>query len=749
MKGSLANVDDAIDEVMYEKAVKLNNGTRTTLRGLAAVDSIGCSVCHNPHTGGLNGESFTTRGGQRDSFDKDIYYVRDADDSTTVNDLDAVNAITNAARGWTRDNNTVVTVLSQEFVLCTSCHFVQIKYKWMMDENDPTLPAYRVLHDGAGAGGRVFSVKKFEYFWDNATGEPEDANSGHAHGGGDFANFVTSHFKDSNTGKGGLNINAASPTACTACHDPHSTTRFGPMIRGEKAAISDKEVTKGQIDGIVKTYSESGHANYAGVGFNRQSYGGSRGCAPCHNGRQATKHMMRGTTTAFGSNPYTGMQMQTVNGKGGTTAGCGTCHDLDKSVGYEYERTEREDYIADGIYLSGSQILRGFLRSDGNDGNGFRLAAGGGGAGGALQNQITGALYPVTTRNDPMPATMFEKQKADGGLVCITCHGGRTSVYWKGRFSATNQKTYHDNGTGANDEYAHYAPGGGVVAGVLLPKVRGVMDGTTTTITPRMDFTAKTNWAKLSTRSGHPTSVDDYPKCALCHDVNSESHTFAVFKDAAGKPITAAVNKYNYSDTTKIDDIKGLYLNNSTHAGCSCHGATSSDGVDKLKNDAYMFAEVMEFFEEAIQQIGDDTYAIQYFGSGGTTFKVWNGTAWVNNRSNAPTTTNPPSVDSTPSPEWTNIKRYIVAMVFETLHYDYGAYAHADGQIKDILGEALVLLYNLNKGTTTDTGFQTWLDDVTNTTAGASGTVFGALSSDAQEWLCGTAGCAAKFNDWK
>jgi hypothetical protein len=746
MKGSLANVDDAIDEVMYEKAVKLNNGTRTTLRGLAAVDSIGCSVCHNPHTGGLNGEAFLTRGGQLDSFGNSIWYSSTDSitlpsgagalnvDLTDVNGDDIPSSISAAVSAFVRDNNTDLTVLSQEFVLCTSCHFVQIKYKWMMDEAN-NRPAYKVLHNGSGTGGRVFTVNKFEYYWDNATGEPEDANSNHAHGGGDFGNFVKSHFKDSNTGKGGLNINAASPTACTACHDPHSTTRFGPIINGETAAISDTEITKDQIDGILKTYSESGHANYAGLGFNRNSYGGSKGCAPCHNGRQATKHMEKGTATAFGSNPYYGMQMQLVNGKGGTTAGCGTCHDLDKSVGYA--AADRPN----GIYLSGSQIIRGALRSNGNVDNGdnFTLAAGGGGAG-----------TPLVTRADKMPQLMFAKQKADGALACITCHGGRTSVYWKARYNNTAQVTYHDNGTGANDEYAHYAPGGGVVAGVLLPKVKGAAIATSATaIVPRMDFTTtKTNWAKLSNTSGHPTSVDSYPKCALCHDVNSESHTFAVFKDSAGKPITAAVNKYHYGNTTKIDDITGLYLNNDKHAGCTCHGAASDSGVSRLKNDAYMFAEVMEFFEEAIQQAGDDGYAIQYYGSGGTTFNVWDKdatpAAWRGNNSSG----------TSASAEWRGLdgyRRYLVAMVFEILHYDYGAYAHADGQIKDILGEALVVLHRLNSSvaTTDGTTFNTWLNATANATV--EGRNFGALSAAAKTWLCGsgTTACEDKYDEWE
>jgi cytochrome c553 len=309
-----------------------------------------------------------------------------------------------------------------------------------------------------------------------------------------------------------------------------------------------------------------------------------------------------------------------------------------------------------------------------------------------------------------LPDKVLEKQKADGSLLCFTCHAGRTDIF-------TKKDDFTAQSYGIS---AHYAPSAGNAAGLLLPKIKDASNG----LEARVNFDDTTTW---STHAG--LSGGEFPKCAECHDINENGHSLAAYKDSGGKPLITEI-------LTDIDGISSVY----TCGGC--HGAEGSESVPILQaiTSAKASADLLEFYGNALKipeinlRFSQERLGVE-FSQG---FEFWNGSEWLG--------------DDTFPAAWSadekGLKKFAVALTYDALIHDKGAYAHLgrDG-LRKAFGEALAFIYQSKTGNGGNAaGFKIWLQNGGDSFIDSSGTLTG-VGSGGLEFLCPEGVCA--YDDWK
>jgi hypothetical protein len=609
-------------------------------------------------------------------------------------------------------------IYSKEFVLCTSCHIVKleavpVEVKISATASSEDVRSLYYLDDSVYGAAKGSSAQAAEA----AVGQHFFARGDGVRGLSYMGNFVKNHFAtapgktmvteiDAQTvvkaeATTGLNIDAAARRACSNCHDPHKAARFAPAT-----LKSGKTLTQGELTNIQKTFAKSGHAaytkhqwNYANFYSNAGVTASGRGCMPCHNGGEAVK-FMEAVQDAwdYATGPLRSIQRIKTNGMGGASMGCVNCHDPDDAV-------EGPTVGGDG---KRSLALSGKLRaSNGNHAATHDTPSDG--------NFYLPAEQTFVATTSKLPSAVLAKQKGDNTLVCFTCHSGRSNVYVKNTDFADNKYR----------TYIHNDPAAGNVAGILLPKIKDAVyiDG----LKPRSD---NTSW---STHGGTETSVSNFsgvnfPKCTQCHNINKDGHSLAAYRDKDGNPLIQDITD---SSLINIDKAASVYAT-SAGKGCYCHGDAGDATIAFSKKTAKGFAEAMDFYEDALKIAGVN---LKWTGRG---FQYWD---------------TDPKWDTWDNETWATtdkgLKKFAVALTFDALIHDWGAYAHLGvPNLRQTLGEALAFIYQSKiNGLGDAAGFKAWLE----TTAGESFTDgsgnLSKLGDAGLEFLCPNAACA--YDSWK
>jgi hypothetical protein len=574
-------------------------------------------------------------------------------------------------------------IYSKEFTLCTSCHAVWLKY-----EPNPDYPLNRsdyYLDSEVYSSAQAVKEKAGVHFF---TDTPE----GGRYGLGLNGRFVKTHFAtkigekivtglngesaDEETATIGLNIDAAAQRACTGCHDPHKTSRFAPI---------PGHITESGLSNIEESYAASPHAAYGNSGWNHTGFGsGGRNCMPCHNAAEAVKFVERVQYAFdFTAGPFKSIQPILINKIGGSAFGCAVCHDPDDTV----------PQTADGFNIN---AIKGKLRAtEGNheDGN--------------FYYSVRRGVFNAAD-SQSLPEKVLAKQKADGSLLCFTCHAGRTNIFIKkDDFTAKSYGTY-----------AHYAPAAANAAGLILPKIKDAAHSRG--LEARTDFNDPLTW---SAHGGSALlSGNNFPKCAECHDINKNGHSLAAYKKADGSPLIT-------KSRTDIELISSVY------AGENCVGCHSSDGgtaVSKAKSTAKGFADLLEFYGNALK-IPQVNLRFSQENHG---FEFWNGSGWVK--------------DDTPPTAWTSddkgLKKFAAALTYDALVHDQGAYAHLGTEnLRQTLGEVLAFIYRSRGSAGNAADFKNWLQTGGDAFIDSSGTLAGTGAAGV-EFLCPAGTCA--YDEW-
>ncbi|KIH77864.1 hypothetical protein SAMN05660860_01389 [Geoalkalibacter ferrihydriticus] len=213
------------------------------------------------------------------------------------------------------------TVFSAEFNLCTACHQVNLDFEFV-----PGI--------GYNEGGMYVYTLADTYH----AGETYDADANNFHAGGAVRvqrSIVDTHFQgllnkeiftnaadlplfamyeEDEDGLNyvvpGYNINPASENACTACHDPHSASKFGENFLTDADSFFQAVA---YAQGVGET-----HGNYISDSFSREQSANS--CTPCHTGRQLP-------------NVVNGLSRADLGSVRWNPLGCVTCHPMTEIEG--------------------------------------------------------------------------------------------------------------------------------------------------------------------------------------------------------------------------------------------------------------------------------------------------------------------------------------------------------------------------------------------------------------------------------
>ncbi|MDR2883836.1 MAG: hypothetical protein LBV09_01865 [Deferribacteraceae bacterium] len=504
--------DDAID--LFEAAVGGANMSATPL---------GCATCHNAHTGGL-----VTKG--------DVYQ------KFTFKDVD----LDGAGEGEeTEDFENEMLVYSKEYILCTSCHVVKLDVVQSLAYDDAD-------HSGTQDAGEYFEPSEIlEYYLDGdvyntmVVGEEPNSDAGH-HIDEYFMNFAASHFAtaegektmtsfaatDPNQPWLGGTVGAMSETkgfgvwpnssrACTSCHNPHSTSKFGEVVAG---GVSGEAVTKDGVENIAQTWAASAHGAQGGH-FNGGNYAQKR-CAPCHDGGNALKFMKNGARAAFASNVELGMQTQ-VDGNGNAVM-CATCHDLDTldaansgTITGKLRTVVTTDFtVADDPRTAAENdaiTVNGWLQNAGGYGN------------------TKGDALATYILNNTIPTANISAKS----LVCLTCHSGgsRGTVAGTAATGGNAWTRVQQFNSGAATVYANsgaaalHRAEGAVATGLGYISVKTATD---TSVALLSDLATASTLPVMDTGTmTHSKNNLEYT-CVGCHDVSATSHSFRTANAATG-----------------------------------------------------------------------------------------------------------------------------------------------------------------------------------------------------------------------
>jgi hypothetical protein len=574
-------------------------------------------------------------------------------------------------------------IYSKEFILCSSCHTVKLEYEVSSGSRSAYYLDGSVYGAALGSSSETVKEKAGEHFFSDT---PESG----VYGLGLNGTFVKTHFA-SRTGEtvvtgiendtvtsaeeaAGLNIDLAAARACTGCHDPHKTSRFAPLA----------DVTQGKLSNIEESFAASGHAAYKSPAWNNARFG-DRNCMPCHNAPEAVKFIERVRYAwDYATGPFKSIQPVSVNNSGGAALGCATCHNPSDTV----------TASVSGLSINAIKGVKNGLRAtNGNHTNGkFYLPA------------ARGVFNESTSIS--LPDKVLEKQKADGSLLCFTCHAGRTDIFIK-----KNDFTAQSYGASA-----HYAPSAGNAAGLLLPKIKDAsfLSG----LEARVNFDDSTTWSAHAGISG-----GEFPKCAACHDINVNGHSLAAYKDSGGKPLI----------TERLADIDGI---SSVYSCGGCHGADGSeaDPVSQAITSAKASAELLEFYGNALKIPEVNLRFSQ------ESFEFWNGSGWLGD-------------DASPtawSADEKGLKKFAAALTYDALLHDKGAYAHLGREgLRTVFGEALAFIYQSKTNNSGNAaGFKSWLQNGGDSFIDSSGVLQG-VESGGLEFLCPAGAGVCAYDDWK
>jgi len=260
--------------------------------------SMQCATCHDPHTLELRTE------------DTLAMVTGDHDDDPD-----------------TEDTAQEMVVYSAQFNLCTTCHQIDLDYTPGGHGDAGLLLDYTLTAESYSAANVLdadtgtFNVET-SFTLLNADGVTTTDRTVYdtqvfyhdntPHGG---RNFSDTHFAGTVVGRiaavvetepdylegvidvevVGYNINAADPSACTICHDPHTVNK----VQGDSL-----EAAVDHAEGLGEF-----HTNYLGSAM-------GHGCRPCHDGGVSFMTWVQGGSTPSGS--ATGV------------IGCRTCHNLEQ-----------------------------------------------------------------------------------------------------------------------------------------------------------------------------------------------------------------------------------------------------------------------------------------------------------------------------------------------------------------------------------------------------------------------------------
>lgn len=323
----------------------------TLLNDNMSASGIACATCHDLHSGSL------TR--------KDIFTSKDSLNNPIKDRNDKILA-------------TKARVFSAEFNLCTKCHDVKLDYKWDTDALRFDYALSSQNHDNATGvknptdltqrtakivSGKIDITNANPFFSNTLQGKHLEYD-----GGAERPMFendplrkilntpdtiIDTHFQGtivSETvgydGKDyilkrelvkGYNINAASPRACTSCHDAHAGEKFGEketpdMIRDfkftadgfEGGSLQTARINKDTIS-LTESWAQSGHADYKSEPFLADDFEAK--CMRCHSGYEAAKFM----TAEMDATKLDNLTSYSM-GFAGEAASCVTCHDLAQKV---------------------------------------------------------------------------------------------------------------------------------------------------------------------------------------------------------------------------------------------------------------------------------------------------------------------------------------------------------------------------------------------------------------------------------
>jgi cytochrome c2 len=664
---------------------------------------ITCANCHDAHTGGLVTENVTL-------------------------------PLNNVTRTEPGDET---AAYSAEFVLCTSCHVVKldvIEETTYDDVNRDHEFNPGEKYTGEGFFSYYLAADTYGKMVVDTIISSSDA-SGH-HGGSYFMNFATTHFKtapateavtaeDSATGQAtearvattaptkvvpsgysgkvaevgaitkSFNVLPSSTRACTGCHDPHGTSKFGathmvafegveddpatPDVDETVAPENTNLSTPTALGTIAQTWAESAHST--GGHFRAGNYVQKR-CFPCHNGSEATTFMKQGAANAFGSTYRRGMQSEEAGY--GSNVQCGTCHDI----------SDTDD----------NNTLTGSLRTVALSNGGFVVNTG-------MYNGVANAAADAT-----VPAALLVGMEES--MVCLVCHAGSSrngntiDAVREGTDSASALTKMNKYNRAAYTSYSQlgkeaaavlHRTEGALATGFGLIDVKGAADQALELLAA-----TPTPFDSATGAASHGAGAGKYA-CIQCHEVDAESHTFRAFEAETGV-------------------WKGS-------CGGNCHGTIDMSVLAKTHKDNAIAA--LTFLRNALRVVGSDGKAVESQTGGSAVIRVFNGTAWVTD-------------NNVVTDVWANsaigAQRFAALTNLIMLEADGSDYLHAGTAAVTAIGQSLKAIYLDAGGVDTAAGFSAWLAAGVPTVGAATGnaavTAVPAMDAAAATWLNATANYA-------